>query len=42
LQKAGIKLAVASNKYQKGTEELIHHFFPEIYFAAIFGQRENA
>jgi len=41
LQEAGIKLAVASNKYQKGTEKLIHHFFPEINFVAVFGQREN-
>ena len=41
LQKAGINLAVASNKYQKGTEELIQHFFPEINFIAVFGQREN-
>ena len=41
LQEAGINLAVASNKYQKGTEELIQHFFPEINFIAVFGQREN-
>ena len=41
LQFAGIKLAVASNKYQKGTEYLIRHFFPEITFEAVFGQREN-
>ena len=41
LQNAGIKLAVASNKYQKGTEKLIQHFFPGINFVALFGQREN-
>lgn len=41
LQNAGIKLAVASNKYQKGTEKLVHHFFSEIHFVAVFGQREN-
>jgi len=41
LQKSGIKLAVASNKYQQGTEKLVHRFFPEINFTAIFGQREN-
>ena len=41
LQKAGIKLAVASNKYQKGTEDLIQHFFPGIHFTAVFGQREE-
>jgi phosphoglycolate phosphatase len=41
LQNAGIKLAVASNKYQKGTEKLIQHFFSGINFVALFGQREN-
>ena len=41
LQESGIKLAVASNKYQKGTEKLIQHFFPDINFIAVFGQREN-
>jgi phosphoglycolate phosphatase len=41
LQNTGIKIAVASNKYQKGTEKLIRHFFSEIHFVAILGQREN-
>jgi len=41
LQSAGIKLAVASNKYQQATEELVQHFFPDIEFTAVFGQREN-
>ena len=41
LQIKGIKLAVASNKYQQGTEKLIQHFFPEINFIAVLGQREN-
>jgi len=41
LQAAGVKLAVASNKYQKGTEKLIRLFFSEIHFVAVFGQREN-
>jgi phosphoglycolate phosphatase len=41
VQSAGIKIAVASNKYQQATEELIQHFFPEIKFVAVFGQREN-
>ncbi len=35
----GIKLAVVSNKVQEGTERLIHEFFPEIGFVAIFGNR---
>ncbi|NDP22019.1 MAG: HAD family hydrolase [Paludibacter sp.] len=41
LQSAGFKLAVASNKYQQGTETLIQRFFPEIQFTAVFGQREG-
>ncbi|MGN0186260.1 MAG: HAD family hydrolase [Paludibacteraceae bacterium] len=41
LQVCGLKLAVASNKYQAGTEQLVAHFFPDIRFDAVFGQREN-
>lgn len=41
LQTRGIKLAVASNKYQSATERLIQHFFPQITFAAVLGQRAN-
>ncbi|ADQ79868.1 HAD-superfamily hydrolase, subfamily IA, variant 1 [Paludibacter propionicigenes WB4] len=41
LQSKNIQLAVASNKYQQATTELIQHFFPDINFAAVFGQREN-
>jgi phosphoglycolate phosphatase len=41
LQQQGKLLAVASNKYQAGTEQLIVHYFPEIKFAAVFGQREG-
>ncbi len=41
LQTRGVKLAVASNKYQAATERLIAHFFPQITFAAVLGQREN-
>lgn len=41
LDKRGILLAVASNKYQAATEKLVAHFFPQIHFAAIFGQREG-
>ncbi|MEG0789734.1 MAG: HAD family hydrolase [Alistipes sp.] len=37
----GVQVAVASNKFQAGTEKLIRHFFPQIEFAAILGQREN-
>lgn len=41
LQKQNKLIAVASNKYQAGTEELIAFCFPEIRFAAVFGQREG-
>lgn len=35
----GVKMAVASNKFQEGTEYLIREFFPEIDFVAILGNR---
>ncbi len=41
LQKRGVKLAVASNKYQSATERLVKHFFPNISFCAVLGQREE-
>ena len=41
LQEQGIQIAVASNKYQQATAKLVHHFFPEIHFAAVYGQREG-
>ena len=39
LHQKGIKLAVASNKFQEGTEHLIKEFFPKIPFVAILGNR---
>lgn len=41
LQEEGVMLAVASNKYHEATLKLVHHFFPDIRFAAIYGQREG-
>ncbi len=41
LQNRGIKLAVASNKYHSATKRLVKHFFPDIHFAKVFGQREG-
>lgn len=41
LQSKGIKLAVASNKYQAATEKLVNHYFPSIKFVAVLGQREG-
>jgi phosphoglycolate phosphatase len=39
LQAYGVQLAVASNKFQEGTEYLIQRFFPGIDFVAILGNR---
>ena len=41
LQQQGIRLAVASNKFQAGTEKLIRSFFPDIHFEVVFGQRPD-
>ena len=41
LDAAGVKMAVASNKFQSGTEQLIREFFPEIPFVSILGNREG-
>lgn len=41
IQEKGMQLAVASNKYQAATEKLIAHYFPNIRFTAVFGQREG-
>ena len=41
LHQNGVMLAVASNKFQEGTEHLIKEFFPEIPFVAILGNRPN-
>lgn len=37
LDSLGVKMAVASNKIQKGTELLIKEFFPKIDFVAVLG-----
>ena len=41
LQDAGVQIAVASNKYQATTQKLVDHYFPEIHFTAVLGQREG-
>ncbi|HJD92032.1 HAD family hydrolase [Bacteroides coprosuis] len=41
LTEKGIALAVATNKYQAGSETLIKHFFSHIPFKAVLGQREG-
>lgn len=42
LQERGIKLAVASNKFQHGTDRLVAKFFGDIDFVAVEGNREGA
>ncbi len=37
----GVRIAVASNKYQSATETIISHFFPDVDFVAVEGQREG-
>ena len=41
LTDAGIGIAVASNKYQEGTEQLVRRFFGKYDFVAVLGQREG-
>lgn len=41
LQNNNIQIAVASNKYQSATRKLVAHYFPEINFVEVLGQREG-
>ena len=41
LHQEGVMLAVASNKFQEGTEHLIKEFFLEIPFVAVLGGRPD-
>lgn len=41
LSAAGFQLAIASNKFQAGTEELVEKFFGDIRFVRVLGQREG-
>ena len=41
LHSAGVRIAVASNKFQEGTERLVKEFFPGVDFAAVFGNKEG-
>lgn len=38
---AGISLAIASNKYQDGTEKLVRQYFGKYSFVKILGQRDG-
>lgn len=39
LTRRGVRIAVASNKFQAGTEKLVRLFFPGVPFEAVCGQR---
>ena len=41
LTERGVKVAVATNKYQSAAERIIAHFFPDIKFAAVLGQTDD-
>lgn len=41
LHERGLRMAVASNKYQEATRKLVAHYFPEIPFTLVLGQREG-
>ena len=41
LQDNGWNLAIASNKFDEGTQKLVHTIFPEVTFKAIYGNREG-
>jgi phosphoglycolate phosphatase len=42
LTRCGVKVAVASNKFQNGTDRLVAKFFSDVEFVAIEGNREGA
>ena len=42
LQERGVQLAVASNKFQHGTDRLVAKFFSDIEFVAVEGNRAGA
>lgn len=41
LQEEGWSLAVASNKFDEGTQKLVLSIFPDIHFSAIYGNKEG-
>ena len=41
LKKQGVRLGVASNKYQEATTKIIGELYPSIRFSAVLGQREG-
>ncbi len=41
LQRAGIKIAILSNKPDTFTQTCVHHFFPSINFQAVSGKKDD-
>jgi phosphoglycolate phosphatase len=41
LQESGWEMAVASNKFDEGTKQLVASIFPEVNFRAIYGNKEG-
>lgn len=41
LARRGVRMAVASNKFQAGTEKLVRLYFPGVEFEAVLGQRPD-
>lgn len=41
LRERGVMLAIASNKYHEAVLRISQHYFPEIPFVAVYGQREG-
>lgn len=41
LNDKGIKLAVATNKYQSAAERIISHYFPNVPFVGVLGQTDD-
>ena len=41
LHDMGVRMAVASNKYQQAVDKIISHYFPDINFVAVEGQHEG-
>lgn len=41
LRADGVRIAVASNKYQAAVDKIISHFFPDIEFTAVRGERPD-
>lgn len=37
----GVKVAVASNKYQAATDKIVKHIFPDVEWVAVNGQQEG-